>query len=282
MAMPVFRDSRFLFAALVVVTCTAAHARVATAVPDANCADCSLVVSSGTTTPESDAIDGEHIRLLVWNVHKGKSDAWIGDFRTLAADSDLVLLQEAQLHPEFLGGLSGLPNWDIVDAWRWREQATGVLTGSDANPLRVHGLKHREPVLRLDKSALVTEYRIAGSEKTLLVANVHAINFTVPTGAFRTQLMAVADLLDEHDGPVILSGDLNTWREERRAIVHEIASALGLTEVAFDGPRRQFLRFPLDHVFYRDLEVLEADVPAVASSDHNPLLVTFRLGAEER
>lgn len=284
---PVTRMRRFhrhvrcvLLAALVTTTAGAVQARVTVAHADENCTDCSFIVSRQAAVAE--AIDGDRIRLLVWNVHKGRDDEWIGDFRTLAADSDLVLLQEAQLHPEFVDGLVGLARWDLVDAWQWRHQATGVLTGSDVEPVRVQGLASREPLLRLDKSALVTEYRIAGSDRTLLVANVHAINFTVPNGAFRAQLLAVADLLDEHDGPVILSGDLNTWREERSAIVHGIASALGLTEVEFNGPRRQFLRFPLDHVFYRDLDVLAADVPAVGSSDHNPLLVTFRLNAEER
>lgn len=223
------------------------------------------------------ALRGEEIRVLVWNVHKGSDDEWIGDFRTLAADRDLVLLQEAQLHDEFQHGLVGLPRWDMVQAWQWRNVPTGVLTGSDVAPVRLTALEHREPMLRTDKSALITEYRIAGSDRTLLVANVHAINFTVDTRAFQAQLIAIADELDEHDGPVILSGDLNTWREERKAIVREVADALGLAEVAFDGPRRQFGRFPLDHVYYRDLEVLSASVPAVGSSDHNPLAVSFRV-----
>lgn len=223
------------------------------------------------------ALSGDAIRVLVWNVHKGSSDEWIGDFRTMSADTDLVLLQEAHLKGEFADGLVGMPRWDMVQAWRLHDAPTGVLTGSDAEPVSVRALEHREPLLRTEKSALVTEYRIAGSDKTLMVANVHAINFTADTRAFRAQLIAVADLLDEHDGPVILSGDLNTWREERRAIVHEIAEALALTEVEFTGPRKQFRQYPLDHVFYRDLQVLSSDVTEVGSSDHNPLRVTFRM-----
>jgi len=223
-----------------------------------------------------DAIAGDRIRLLVWNVHKGSDDEWIGDFRTMAADSDLVLLQEAHLHEEFTSGLVGLPRWDLVQAWRWRRAPTGVLTASDATPLSVRALEAREPLLRTDKSALVTEYRMAGSEQSLLVANVHAINFTVDTRAFRAQLAAVAGLIAAHDGPAILSGDLNTWRDARRQIVQEFMAQLQLQEVAFDGPRKQFGRFPLDHVYYRGLELLSAEVPAVGSSDHNPLFVTFR------
>ncbi|MFP5440537.1 MAG: endonuclease/exonuclease/phosphatase family protein [Gammaproteobacteria bacterium] len=225
---------------------------------------------------ERDTLAGDHIRLLVWNVHKGSDDEWIGDFRTMAADSDLVLLQEAHLHEEFTSGLVGLPRWDLVQAWRWRRAPTGVLTASDAAPLSVRALEAREPLLRTDKSALVTEYRLAGSEQSLLVANVHAINFTVDTRAFRAQLAAVAELIAAHNGPAILSGDLNTWRDARRQIVQEFVAQLQLQEVAFDGPRKQFGRFPLDHVYYRGLELLSSEVPAVGSSDHNPLLVTFR------
>lgn len=222
------------------------------------------------------ALRPDSIRLFVWNVQKAASDAWLGDFRTLAAGSDLVLLQEAKLKGDFSHGIAALPRWDLVEAWRWRDAPTGVLTASGAEPVSVRALEHREPVIRTDKSALVTEYRIDGSDRTLLVANIHAINFTIDTDAFREQLIAVADLLDEHEGPVILSGDLNTWRAERHAIVEEIADALGLVAVDFEGPRKQFRQFPLDHVFFRDLELVSASTTPVESSDHNPLHVTFR------
>lgn len=222
------------------------------------------------------AIGGREIRLLVWNVHKGSSDQWAGDFKTMSSDSDLILLQEAHLHQGFAAGLVDMRRWDLVEAWQHGGAPTGVLTASKAAPVRVRALERREPLLRTDKSALLTEYRLVGTEQTLLVANIHAINFTPDTRAFREQLNAVAELVNEHEGPVIFSGDLNTWREGRRAIVEAIARSLGLSEVGFDGPRKRFGRFPLDHVYYRDLDLLAADVPAVGSSDHNPLRVRFR------
>jgi endonuclease/exonuclease/phosphatase (EEP) superfamily protein YafD len=233
-----------------------------------------LVVSSDVDS--LGAIDGSEIRVLVWNVHKGSSDDWVGDFRSMSSQSDLVLLQEAHLREEFASGLVDLPRWDMVEAWQYAGLPTGVLTASNAAPVYVRALAQREPLLRTDKSSLLTEYRIAGSELTLLVANVHAINFTLDTRAFREQLTAVAEIVNEHEGPVIFSGDLNTWRAGRRAIVDDIMASLGLSEVAFVGPRKTFGRFPLDHVFYRNLDVLATDVPVVGSSDHNPLVVRFR------
>lgn len=232
--------------------------------------------------PTEPALTTDHIRLLVWNVQKARNLEWIGDFRTLSADSDLILLQEAHLHEGFTGGLVGSGRWDMAEAWRWRRAATGVLTASTAEPVSVRAVRHQEPWLRTGKTALVTEYRLTGSSHTLLVANMHAINFSTNTRAFRSQLFAVADLLDEHTGPVILSGDLNTWSHERKRIAHEVADALGLTEVRFDGPRKRFRQFPLDHVFFRGLDLVDSAVTAVASSDHNPLHVTFRIGAIAR
>ncbi len=222
------------------------------------------------------SINGEKIRVLVWNVQKGSSDQWIDDLRAMAVDSDLVLLQEARLHPGFAAGLSDMLRWDMVKAWQLAGVPTGVMTASNATPLSVRALEKREPLLRTDKSALLTEYRLAGSELTLLVANVHAINFTADTGAFRLQLTAIAELVNEHEGPVIFSGDFNTWRHARRVIVNEIAKSLGLREVRFRGPRKQFGSYALDRMYYRQLDLLTSTVPSLDSSDHNPLRVVFR------
>ncbi|MGE4073019.1 MAG: endonuclease/exonuclease/phosphatase family protein [Lysobacterales bacterium] len=222
------------------------------------------------------SINGDEIRVLVWNVQKGSSDQWIDDFRAMAVDSDLVLLQEAQLHPGFAAGLSDMLRWDMVKAWQLAGVPTGVMTASNATPLSVRALEKREPLLRTDKSALLTEYRLAGSELTLLVANVHAINFTADTGAFRLQLTAIAELVNEHEGPVIFSGDFNTWRQARRVIVNQITKSLGLREVRFRGPRKQFGSYVLDRMYYRGLDLLTSRVPSLDSSDHNPLRVVFR------
>lgn len=229
------------------------------------------------TRDAAPALASDAFRVMVWNVQKARDDEWTGDFRTLAADADLVLLQEAHLHTGFTGSLAGRERWDMVESWRWLRAPTGVLTASSIEPLSVRALRHPEPLLRTGKTALITEYRLADSPHTLLVANIHAINFTTSTRAFREQLIAVADLLDEHNGPVILCGDLNTWNNERRRILHEIAEALELAEVPFESGRKQFRALPLDHVFFRGLELVDSAVTPVGSSDHNPLHVTFRL-----
>ena len=44
--------------------------------------------------------------------------------------------------------------------------------------------------------------------------------------------------------------------------------------------RVRFLGQPLDHVFSRGVQILTANVLAVKSSDHNPILLEFRIGTD--
>src|SRR5262245_33064538 len=58
-------------------------------------------------------------------------------------------------------------------------------------------LRAMEPITRIPKAVVVTTYPISGSFESLLVANVHALNFTLGTTRLREQLEAVA----EHGAP---------------------------------------------------------------------------------
>jgi len=113
--------------------------------------------------------------------------------------------------------------------------------------------------------------------QTLAVANVHAINFSLSLDTYRAQLTALADVLAEHDGPIVLGGDLNTWTDSRAQVVREIAGRLGLVEAthAEDG-RTLFLGNQVDHVLVRGLEVVASKAMAVTSSDHNPVEAVLR------
>ena len=62
------------------------------------------------------------------------------------------------------------------------------MTVSTAVPLVQCNLSAREPLLRTPKATLVTEYALAGRQDTLLVINIHAVNFTLGLGAFEAQL----------------------------------------------------------------------------------------------
>jgi endonuclease/exonuclease/phosphatase (EEP) superfamily protein YafD len=61
-------------------------------------------------------------------------------------------------------------------------------------------------------------------------------------------------------------------------ILKDLSMRLGLKAVTFQKQNRTtvFGR-DIDHIYYRGLSVREAAVIKVTSSDHNPMLVTFKL-----
>ncbi len=228
---------------------------------------------------DSGALDPNAIRLASWNLHKEADPGWESDLGRLIAQSDLLLLQEAGVSPEFRaiierGGLS----WLLSSAFEYLGFEYGVLTATRLPPASACTLRAYEPLLGIPKAALITHYRLAGREATLVVANLHAINFTLGTDAYRAQLEAVADALAAHRGPLIVGGDFNTWNDERAAVVRALASRLALAPVVFHiDERKRFMGRIFDWVYARDVEVLSATAWSVTSSDHNPVVVSFRV-----
>ena len=110
-------------------------------------------------------------------------------------------------------------------------------------------LRAMEPLTRVPKAVVVTRHPFAGLSTSLLVANVHAVNFTLGTSRLRAQLEAVATILARHDGPVILAGDFNTWSTARRRAVDAIALRLGLQALSLaPDERSRFFGEPVDQV----------------------------------
>ncbi|GHY80674.1 hypothetical protein VCSRO169_1785 [Vibrio cholerae] len=132
--------------------------------------------------------------------------------------------------------------------------------------------------MRLPKSAIYARYRLSDGQE-LVVVNLHAVNFTYGTQEYRQQLTALLDELRDFTGPVIVAGDFNSWSEARMALLSTQLASVGLQEVRFSPDNRTtFINgLPLDHVFYRGLQLEKAEAPISDASDHNPLLVRFRL-----
>ena len=85
-------------------------------------------------------------------------------------------------------------------------------------------------------------------------------------------------LVSQHQGPLVLSGDFNSWNGYRMRIIRELIKEFGLVEVPFaEDHRLRFLSNPLDHVFVRGLNVLHATTEPTESSDHAPLLLDVEL-----
>jgi len=225
-------------------------------------------------------LDPHDIGLASWNLHKEADPGWESDLGQLIAQSDVLLIQEAGVSSEFRavvekGGFS----WLLSSAFEYQGSEYGVLTATRVRPERACTLRAYEPLLGIPKAMLITRYRLAGRHDTLAVANLHAINFTLDIEAYRAQLDAVADALSGHKGPIVVAGDFNTWNDDRGTAVRALATRLSLVPAEFAVDVRT--RFMGDHIFDRlyakGVEFLAARAWSVTSSDHNPLLVRFRV-----
>ena len=220
------------------------------------------------------SIDPSAIELLNWNIEKGGHEDWGLDLYEYGNRATVLTLQEAPLVN---------PGWadHVVESFHafapgfeTRRTPTGVMTVSTAVPLVQCNFEAREPWLRTPKATLVTEYALTGRSETLLVVNIHVVNFTLGLGAFEQQLDTASAILSRHDGPVIFAGDFNTWRQARLDHLRALVDSHGLAAVQFaEDERKRIFGKPLDHVYVRGLDVVAADTLNTATSDHNPMRV---------
>jgi len=235
-------------------------------------------------TIRSSELNPDGLRFVSWNIRKGKTKSWTEDFQKLSQNTDIFILQEAYLSDDLKKVLRQREyQWDMSVAYENRQIETGVLTASTAIPNFACTFRETEPIIRIPKSVLITRYPMSGADRELLVANIHAINFTLGNSKFQEQSNRLERLLAAYHGPMILSGDFNTWNRERMAYVEAMAERLDLSAVRFKRNRRsQFFGQNVDHVYYRGLEVKNVEIPIVSTSDHNPLTVVFKLADEPK
>lgn len=224
-------------------------------------------------------LDPALIRIASWNLHKEADPGWEDDLGRLVAQSDLVLLQEAGVSPQLRSVVERKGfSWLLSSAFTYQGFEYGVLTATRVLPASACILRANEPWLGIPKAALITYYRLARRDVTLAVVNLHAINFTLGTAAYRAQLEAIVHALASHGGPIVMGGDFNTWNDERLEVVRAVAEQLSLSPVRFDvDERKRFMGRIFDRVYVRELEVLAASAWPVTSSDHNPVLVSLRV-----
>ena len=221
----------------------------------------------------------ERISVLSWNIYKQSRDDWYTDFYRFSDEQDILVLQEAYLDNKLSSALANSPyNWAMTTAFIYRDNSSGVLTASRKQPGMHCALYEKEPLIQIPKSILISTYPIAGSQQSLLVANVHGVNFSLGLESYRQQFSDLRQIIQNHRGPIILAGDFNTWTDKRQEVLDKLSNELNLQQVAYKSHRRiTVFGNPIDHVYYRDLEIIEASSPSVTSSDHNPLLVSFKV-----
>lgn len=235
------------------------------------------------------------LTVITWNTEKETG----ADLRRELASfldgcaADLVFLQE---YSEELSGVVAMGG-HFAHGWRypWPDGTTiGVTTLSPVRPTAVRSLPttYREFFVTAPKVSLLTTYPLDDG-RSLLAVNVHLLIFERwGTLKLRSQLAGLEAAIADHEGPVIVAGDVNTWNERRFELVSATMRRLGLREVAmFDRKRTTgdmgpaFLdwlfgvsdHLPLDRVYYRGLSVRSATVLPSEASDHHALVVDFVL-----
>ena len=240
----------------------------------------------------------DSLSVLSWNINKqNKSKHWQTEFQQLLADHqpDKIFLQEVRLcahlaHTPRSQSVYGLSHIKPTLSWSFApnfiDTATntysGVLTATKTRLISSQSLTtdHTEPILQTPKATLFAEYSLSEGSDNLLTVNTHLINF-VTLSKFKAQLGAIEQVLRNHAGSIILSGDFNTWNSARWQMLSDMATRLELRSVTFgsqDTPIiKSFLRSPpLDHIFYRGFEQKRPSAKVgdeMSSSDHIPLVV---------
>jgi endonuclease/exonuclease/phosphatase (EEP) superfamily protein YafD len=226
----------------------------------------------------SGALDGNRIRLLNWNIQKSSQPGWRSDLRRFASQTDLLLLQEATLEENLHRAMDTHYHPLFAPGYRSGDSQSGVMTLSRVPALSHCTLSHQEPWLGTPKATGVSRFPLAGMEETLLVVNLHGVNFAFTSESLAGQLRDAGKLIAQHRGPVIFSGDFNTWSDERTLMLNEVMAGIELVALYFPEDHRvQVFGLPLDHIFVRGLRVVDSSSDSVISSDHNPIFATLAL-----
>ena len=218
-------------------------------------------------------LTGSRFHLITWNVHKGQDKGWQEDLARLSNQADFVLLQEATQHQN----LSAFSTALFVSSFSFKDLLSGVKTFTKTQPEWYCGGGVAEPLIQIPKVASVMSFPLEKGDSLLLI-NVHLINFEWGISTYQTQLEQIFSFVENHQGPIIMAGDFNAWNETRLNLVNNLMQKYGLDSVALSQDERvRFLGYPLDYIFTRGVKVVSATSEVVTSSDHNPLLMEFKL-----
>ncbi|MCO4321408.1 endonuclease/exonuclease/phosphatase family protein [Aliidiomarina quisquiliarum] len=225
-------------------------------------------------------VRGEEFGVLCWNTQKlTETVAFQVELaRVLSQFPSLFLLfQEAKLA---LQTDVHFPKWSYAVAPNMQTNKAfyGVLTASQFafTDAQARLTLKREGIFATFKSYMLSYHPLSNGQ-TLLVVNVHAINF-VSANYFLMEIeLLKAELLD-HNGPLIVAGDFNVWSRQRRLYLRQFCRSVGLRQAYMQDAQhiKAYRQHPLDFIFYRDLWLKEATaIDTTTVSDHNPIYARF-------
>lgn len=220
--------------------------------------------------------------LLCWNVQKRtQKETFLTYLHELHQryDIDMLMLQEAKTD---LYNKLDLKAYSYVLApnIQTKKALFGVLTAakSHCHHHQSYVTHAKESLWATHKSVLYTQHLLP-NEAILLAVNIHAINF-MPNLWFKKELDQLFESVKEHKGPLLIAGDFNSWNKKRITYLYDFAEKLDLSFVDFDDVHhvKSVMKYKLDHVLYRGLELVSAQAfDSGKLSDHNPLYVEFEV-----
>ena len=236
----------------------------------------SFVKNQQTNTNSSDQEDSTKLSFVSWNIQKGIKTESYQDLINLAEEKDFVLIQEAVLDPKLFESIGDDYYWNFSKGYQLRSKITGVMTASRYKPVSHEEVISWEPWLGTPKATSISKYNIPKLGHDLMVVNIHSINFTFGIKQYLEQINKIHEYLTEHSGPVVLSGDFNTWRKKRSDILNQLATEHDLEPIQFSvDHRKKVFGQKLDHIYVRSLSLESAHAPHTRSSDHSPMTAQF-------
>lgn len=227
-----------------------------------------------TTLPEC-------FSLICWNLQKVDFSHYLNRRIEDLLDIEemhILSMQEARIQPQ-QNSFFGLP-FHMSPNIETKTNVYGALTASShkQKPFGQFLTRTKELGLTTHKPTIITQHPLNNGQ-TLTHINIHAINF-VPHLAFKKELALLVQKIQDIKGPMIFSGDFNTWNNTRLNTLLRLTKQLNLTKVEFDDitPIKTLNRQPLDHIFYRELSLIKSQAINVTHiSDHNPIIAKFCL-----
>jgi len=224
----------------------------------------------------------DNFAMISWNVYKNnlKQSAFKPYLRSLLGVKkiDLMLFQEANFKSDKKCILSEFAI-DAAANMEFGGKFYGVLTASMTESQKSQAFlsEAKESLVGTHKSLLLSHF-VFKDRTTLLVLNVHAINFR-ENNRYDVEMDSFLEYVKGHDGPMIIAGDFNSWNKKRMKKITEMQEVLSLQTISFRDKNKikSFMGYPLDYIFYRGLELIDsAVIDGKELSDHNPLFARFR------
>lgn len=215
-----------------------------------------LMTFGQSTKPQ---LNSNRVKVLVWNLYKGRKDQFVPTFSKLSQGKDVIMLSEAISAAPVSTSMEAVPGfgWDFATSFLMEDNvATGTAVGSYAQPFDVGYFRTKdvEPFVKSPKTIAVAKYAIPGRVETLMVLSIHGINFKGDEGIER-QLRDTVPALKAHQGPVVFAGDFNFKNSGRLKIGEKVLGEAGLTRVKWENPNKGK---QLDDAFTRGVTVHRA------------------------